>query len=332
MKRFLILLLSLTVLSGCVFTNVSTPAPVPASVLQTAVALTLTAQPTVTPATLTPAVVSQVGTETATPAEAPTLALPTPTVTPTAMPTAVLTAAPAVPVAPAYSAPILQTPDQFIRTYYSNINVANYAYTWSLLTANFIAANNGPATGGYAGYVSFWNTIHEVVVQNVYVSSQSGGYAVVTVSALYHYNDGSLVTTSVAFNLTYNYSRGTWMFDSPYSSYYAPVTTLQTPVQFIFTYFYYINVYNYAYTWSLLTPLFISHNNPDGYSGYVSYWNSVQNVSVQNVYVSSQSGAYAVVVVSAYYYYTSGTYIYNTQTYNLTYDYSRGTWMFDSPY
>jgi hypothetical protein len=331
MKRFLILLLSLTVLSGCVFTSVSTPAPVPASVLQTAVALTLTAQPNVPSATLTPAVVSGSATETATNlAEAPPAVLPTLTGTPTAVPPT---------AAPAYSgsypsSPILQTPDQFIRSYYSNINVANYAYTWSLLTSNFIATNNGPATGGYAGYVSFWNTVHEVVVQGVGLVSQNGGYAVVNVSALYHYNNGSLVNTTVAFNLTYNYSRATWMFDSPTPVYYPPASTGQTPVQFIFTYFYNINVSNFPYTWSLLTARFISHNNPPetgGYAGYVTYWNAVNSVAVQNVVVSSQSGGFAVVVVTAIYNYGSGSSIYNTQTYNLTYDYYRGTWMFDSP-
>jgi hypothetical protein len=330
MKRFLILLLSLTVLSGCVFTDISVPTPAPASVLQTAVALTLAAQPNVSTATPTPAVLSQSATGTSIPAEAATVALPTPTETP---PYVLPTAVPATP-AGSYSSPILQTPDQFIRSYYGNINVANYAYTWSLLTDSFKAANNGPATGGYSGYVGFWNTVHEVVVQGVNLVSQNGGYAVVNVSALYHYNSGSLTNTTVTFNLTYNYSRSTWMFDSSYSVYYPPVSTGQTPVQFIFTYFYNINVSNFPYTWSLLTARFISHNNPPGtggYTGYVNFWNAVHDVAVQNVIVNSQSGGFAVVVVTAIYNYNSGSSIYNTQTYNLTYDYYRGTWMFDSP-
>ena len=333
MKRILVLLFSLLVLPGCSLVSVTTPQP--ASVYQTAVALTLTAMPSAAAPTSTPAVVAAAATDTPVPA-APTAVLPSPTDTPAASATPVPTAVPTAASVPAGSgsgavsySPILQTPDQFIRSYYSNLNLGNFAYAWSLLTANFIAANN---PDGYSGYVNFWNTVHEVVVQNTYLISQSGGYAVINVAALYHYNSGSLVNTSVNFNLTYNYARGTWMFDSPYTTYYAPVVTSQTPVQFIYTYFYYINVNNYAYTWSLLTPLFISHNNPDGYGGYVSYWSVVQSVSVQNVYVTSQVGGSAVVVVNAYYYYTSGVYIYNTTTYNLTYDYTRGTWMFDSPY
>ena len=330
-KTVLVLSLCLLALSGCIFSSSATPAPAPipaANLLQTIVAQTLTAQPTTSSPTITDTPVASA----TFPADTPTLSLPTPTGTPVYS----LTPTPTTYVAPAqvYPAPS-QSPAQFVRYYYSQINISNYPVTWSLLTASFQSANNGPATGGYQGYVDFWNTVHEVTVEGVSVLSQTNYYAVVNVTARYHWNSGSITFNTDTFDLLYNYSRGTWMFDSPTSYYVPPVTPYQTPSQFIVYYYSQINLSNYPLTWSLLDTNFQNNvNGPDtgGYAGYVAYWNTVNSVSVQSVTVLSQTSYYATVRVYAIYYYNNGTTVGSTDSFNLVYDYSRATWLFDSPY
>lgn len=327
-KIALALTLSLLTLSGCLFasTNAPSTAPTPpGDLLGTIVAQTLTAQPTASPMTATSTPESMA----TTPTDTPTLALPSPTATPYYTPTTYV--APAAPVYPAPS----QSVAQFIRYYYSQINISNYPLTWSLLTPNFQYANNGPATGGYQGYVDFWNTVHEVIVEGVTVLSQTNYYAVASVTNRYHWNTDAVTYSTDVFNLTYNYSRRTWMFDSPTSYYVPPVYPSQTPSQFIYYYYSQINLSNYPLTWSLLDTNFQNNvNGPSagGYTGYVAYWSTVNNVSVQSVSVLSQTSSYAVVRVYAIYYYNSGSTVGSTDSFNLVYDYSRATWLFDSPY
>ena len=340
MKRTaLILLLAVWVLSACVQTVPSVPTVLPGNAIQTAVVQTLTAQPTSIPPTPT----SVPATATAIPVSA-TAALPSPTATVT-LPT------PTVTLTPTYISqgssgqgyvPVTQAPTDFIRYYYAQINFGNYPLTWSLLDANFINRNNNASQGGYAGYVAFWDTVHEVIVQNVYVDSQSGYYAVVTVVSQYQWKSGLVTYSTDAFHLIYNTSRATWMFDSPYQSYAPyyppayypqPYYTSQSPTQFILYYFSQINSANYPAAWSLLDANFISHNNnasQGGYASYVAYWDTIYHVNVQSVSVVSLGNATATVSVYAIYTLNSGVVAGYTTAYNLVYNYSRSTWLFDS--
>jgi hypothetical protein len=338
MKRMiLILMMALGGLSACVETIPSAPSAAPGNAIETAVVQTLTAMPTSTlppspttiPATAT---ALPIATTAIPPSPTPTVVLPTPTATP--VPTAVYQSS----GGGVYYAPVTEDPAAFIRYYYGQINLGNYPLTWSLLDTNFINNNNGPATGGYTGYVDFWSTVHEVIVQSVYVDSQSGYYAVVTVTSMYKWVSGLITYSTDTFNLIYNSSRATWMFDSPYQSYvpyyYPPVYyTAQTPYQFILYYFSQINQGNYALTWSLLDTNFINQNNnasQGGYASYVAYWDTITNVSVQSVYVLSQGTYTATVSVYAIYTKTTGVVAGYTSTFNLIYDTTRSSWLFDS--
>ncbi len=330
MKTMVFLLFaSLLVLTGCSFSVPTTPPVQPASLLQTAVALTLTAEATNGTA---PSEISQPAVETETPTPTP---LPTDTVSPTIeLPsvtpaTATATPQPAAPAAPVYPAPA-QSPSQFIRYYFGNINVSNYPLTWSLLTSRFQLTNN---PDGYAGYVNFWNTVHSVTIEGISVLSQSGGYASVNVRALYHYTNDLLNDTLITYNLIYDYNRRTWLFDSPGAAYvpYVPyVPAAQSPSQFVYYYYSNINASNFSLTWTLMTERFKSINNPSGYADYVNYWNTVNNVQVLSVSVLSQSGYFATVSVSAIYNLNIGIAQPTTNTFNLLYDNVMGTWMFDS--
>jgi hypothetical protein len=203
----LLLLLSLLVLPGCVLLGPSLPSGQPTALpgaYQTLIIQTLTA--------LAPTVPVSTGTPTA---EALT---PVP-------PSATAVTASHTPLPSATSAPA-QTPDQFVRYYYANINIANYPLTWSLLSDHFKSVMNGAGLGGYQGYVRFWNTVHEVRVQSVtVVSTCSSTCVVVRVVALYHYNSGVLATESDLFALTYDSTRKTWLFDSSFANTPTPSAT-----------------------------------------------------------------------------------------------------------
>lgn len=274
-------------------------------------------------------------TSTSTPGGADTGSTPIPTGTtvsltsspsPIPSPTATFTFTPtALPTVTGWST---QVPDQFIHYYYDHINLRDYQLTWSLLSDQFKANVNGPATGGYQGYVNYWNTVQQVNIFGVTISSQVGGTAVVLVNMQYVYLNGKVGSVLQPFNLIYDSTRGTWLFDSPTPPAY------QTPGQFIYYYFNQINSRNYPLTWSLLTSAFIARNNgPDtgGYDGYVKFWNSVARVDVKGVTVSSQTSTHATVVTSLVFNYTNGVIAPATITYTLLYDSWRGTWMFDAP-
>jgi len=111
------LILSILIMSACMPV---VPGGLPveptdaAGLVQTVVAMTLTAKPTSTRAAALPSTATY------------TLLAPTSTsLPPSPSPTAVWTHT--------YEPPA-QTPDQFVRYYFNNINISNYSLTWSLLS------------------------------------------------------------------------------------------------------------------------------------------------------------------------------------------------------
>jgi hypothetical protein len=112
-----------------------------------------------------------------------------------------------------------------------------------------------------------------------------------------------------------------------------PVFSAQIPDQFIRYYYSNLNQRNYQRTWSLLSDSFkYANNGPDqgGFLGYANFWDTVKRVDIFGVTVTSQSGGYAVVNVNMQYTYKNGVIASNLQTFNLIYDYGRGTWLFNS--
>jgi len=197
MKNFpLILFICLSGLSACLPLNGLPVTLQPQDLIGTFVAQTLTAKPSATYVTPTSTMV-------------PNTSIPIPPTStpysPTLTFTSTRTPSPTLPV---------QTPDEFIRMYYYNINVANYPYTWSLLDQNFVASMNNLGLGGYAGYVKFWDTVHSVRVLNVVVVFQCEGCVIVNVTARYKYNNGVVTTVTDPYILVYNDLRNTWLFHS----------------------------------------------------------------------------------------------------------------------
>ena len=103
--------------------------------------------------------------------------------------------------------------EQFIRTYFQEINSRNYENTWSLLSDAFKASRNSPQNGGYQGYVDFWNTVDRVEILEIKILEQSSQSAEVFVVANYHYKNGVTTTGKQNFYLIYDFTRNTWLFD-----------------------------------------------------------------------------------------------------------------------
>jgi hypothetical protein len=103
--------------------------------------------------------------------------------------------------------------EQFIRTYFQEINNRNYEYTWSLLSEAFKTSRNSPQSGGYQGYVDFWNTVDRVETLEIQILEQSSQSAKALVVANYHYGNGATTTGTQDFYFTYDFTRNTWLFD-----------------------------------------------------------------------------------------------------------------------
>ena len=105
----------------------------------------------------------------------------------------------------------------------------------------------------------------------------------------------------------------------------------RTPQGFVSYYFDNINSRNYTLTWSLLSDRFKDNlNGPaqGGYQVYVNFWNTVNQVTVKNVYAICQDDLCAVDATLQLQYY-SGQLNTTTYPYTLAYDHSRNTWLFD---
>ncbi len=329
MKRLLPALILLSFfLAAC---SLSVPATLSADVILTSVAQTLTAYPTQTPAVVTSTFAESTPTPdlpTDTPAPTATTAPPPPPVyviiypTPVVYPPPVIYPTPIVAWSPAYA-------DQFIYYYYQRINARDYMTAWSLLTEAFKAAVN---PDGYSGYIAYWNNIQRVDINSVTVTSLTGASATVVVNMVYNYVTGYAVSNTQTFHLYYDTWRATWMFDSAAGTLPTPVPTAIPPVSypadFIYYYFNNLNLRNYALTWSLLDANFIARNNPDGYTGYVNYWNTVSNVNVTYVTVNSYTSSYASVTVGLVFTYVNSLVTSASATYQLVYNTGLGNWQF----
>jgi len=323
-------LIILLLLPACSFILPPTPNT---SQLETSVFKTLTAMPSPLPPTHTPAVIHPTNTVLA---PTSTVSLPTPTaVQLTNTPPATFTPYP-TQVIPQPTAVTSYSPvyaDTFIYYYFFYINQRNYPLTWSLLTDSFKYANNTADQGGYLGYVNFWDSVNRVDINGVTITSLNSYNAVVVVNMRYNYKSGSVISNLQTFNLVYAPSRASWMFNS-----FTPITTpspqpaiTQTPEQFIYGYFGNINAANYSLTWSLLTDRFKAKNNHSSYTDYAGFWTGVNRVDVTGVSVLSQVIDVATVSVSLVFNYSSGTITPETIQFHLVYDWSRATWLFDSP-
>jgi hypothetical protein len=107
----------------------------------------------------------------------------------------------------------LQDPATFIRWYFTTVwKDRNYQDLWDhYLTPHF---KSKVGSGVYQDYVNWWDSVKRVDVNSVDVLANDGTHATVRVNLTFSMKDGRVVPNQeYAYDLLYDSSRGTWMFD-----------------------------------------------------------------------------------------------------------------------
>jgi hypothetical protein len=107
-----------------------------------------------------------------------------------------------------------QDPAEFMRWYFTRVwTERDYQNLWdNYLTASF---KTNVGSGLFEDYVWWWNTVERVDINSVDVLQNNGTNASVRVHLTFHMKDGRLVENQIYdYDLLYDASRGTWMFDA----------------------------------------------------------------------------------------------------------------------
>lgn len=100
---------------------------------------------------------------------------------------------------------------------------------------------------------------------------------------------------------------------------------------FVRDYFYLVtHDRNYEYTWSLLTVQFRNANSPDGYSDYVRFWDSVDELEITSLEVFEHNAKSANCRIDMVFY-INKQYVPVKVSYHLIYDDNRQSWLFENP-
>jgi len=117
------------------------------------------------------------------------------------------------PPTPPAATPSVQTPDGFLRTYFSIVTDGqDYMLAWSLLTPKFRKVND---PGGYNDYVAFWKTIKQVDLNNILIYPVSNTSVDCRIDATFHTLKGITDNETLKYRLIYDQGEQTWMFDVP---------------------------------------------------------------------------------------------------------------------
>ena len=180
--------------------TVTQQAATPVNVLPTATEILPTAPPTFQPSVSTPTPIStRLG-----PIRSPFTATAPAPLQPLGTPSAATTLSPAAG---------LQDPEEFIRWYFETVwKQRNYQDLWDNYLTPSYKANVG--SGDFADYVGWWNSVERVEIQSVSVLQSNGNQATIRVYASFYMRDGRVVSSQpYDYDLLYDASRGTWMFD-----------------------------------------------------------------------------------------------------------------------
>lgn len=100
-------------------------------------------------------------------------------------------------------------PKIFIQEYFVLLNQGRYEEAWSQLSNEF-QANSGP--GGYEEYVAFWETVDEIEIIKMEITSQTEAEAFVYVEVIYHYQEGYTTTGHTNYKLIKDALNESWLF------------------------------------------------------------------------------------------------------------------------
>lgn len=100
-------------------------------------------------------------------------------------------------------------PEIFIQDYFVLLNQQRYEEAWSKLSNEF-QANRGP--GGFDEYVAFWETVEEIEVIRMEITSQNEAEALLYVEVNYHYKEGYTTTGHTNYKLVKDALSESWLF------------------------------------------------------------------------------------------------------------------------
>jgi hypothetical protein len=109
---------------------------------------------------------------------------------------------------------VRQPPTQFIQDYYELISNKQYETAFSLLSNDFKERNHNSDSGGFQGYVDWWNSIDVVEVWSVRTDYEEGKSAKVIATIHYEPNSSSNYEDEVYFQLIYDSARNSWLIDA----------------------------------------------------------------------------------------------------------------------
>lgn len=107
----------------------------------------------------------------------------------------------------------LQDPGEFARWYFGAVwQERNYQDLWDNYLTQSFKTNVG--SGSYEDYVTWWGSVERIDVHSVNVMRNDGSYAWVRVNVTFYMKDGRTISNQeYDYDLFYDASRGTWMFD-----------------------------------------------------------------------------------------------------------------------
>jgi uncharacterized integral membrane protein len=106
----------------------------------------------------------------------------------------------------------VNSPDMFVRSYFSYINNQDYEMAWSMLSPHFKEIYNST---GYKPFIEWWGNIDEVKIISIDIVDQSSSQAVLDVELSYYYNNGQVDTYDLLeFGLVIDSQTGNWLFST----------------------------------------------------------------------------------------------------------------------
>jgi hypothetical protein len=102
-------------------------------------------------------------------------------------------------------------PLDFVRAYFLLLNNRRYQEAYSKLSVAFKQQLENE--GGYAGYVTFWNTVSSTEITRIEISSEGSSGVYVYTEITYQYKSGATTTGHTTYKLILDSSGNSWLFD-----------------------------------------------------------------------------------------------------------------------
>ncbi len=106
----------------------------------------------------------------------------------------------------------LESPEQFIREHYTDLNNRQYEKTWSGLSDNF---KNQQISGGYSEYREWWSSVRRINIGRISVIKKSGQQAIFDTELQYIMNNGQGINdTKKYITVLYDPKKDSWQIDN----------------------------------------------------------------------------------------------------------------------